>query len=507
MTKEELRQAAEADLEFFIRLVHPQSVLGSIHCELIRWLHREDAKPHQIVLLPRDHRKSYIAAMDAAWQITRNPAITILYISSTANLAHKQLGLIKDVLTSDIYKSLWPEMINSDEGKRTKWSESEITVDHPKRKLEIVKEPTVFTAGLTTNIVGLHCNRAYLDDVVTAQNSLTEDGRESVSQQYSLLASIATTDSTQLVVGTRYDPDDLYGEMLKKTIQKFDSVGKFVSEEPLYEEFVREVENMGDGSGEYLWPRQQRKDGRWFGFDRDILELKKGLYTDQRMFRAQYYNDPHGGSNTGIPKEWFQYYDRMHIYKRDGYWYFKDKKLNIFASMDFAFTTNEHSDYSSIAVVGVDRDLNYYVLELDRFKTKYVSEYFEHIFKLHQKWGFNKLKAEATGAQSVLIEDLKINYIRKLGVALAIEEFKPYLDKEIRTFNILEPKYANGQIWHYMGGLCQTLEEELMVREPSHDDLRDALAASIEIATTRAPTFKHRLNRYPEHHPKFGGII
>ena len=48
----------------------------------------------------------------------------ILYISSTANLAEKQLKAIKDILTCDIYSRYWPEMVNTDEGKRERWTSS-----------------------------------------------------------------------------------------------------------------------------------------------------------------------------------------------------------------------------------------------------------------------------------------------------------------------------------------------------------------------------------------------
>src|SRR5690242_4283050 len=172
---DQIKEMAEADLEIFIRLVHPHRVLGAIHSELIQWWNRSDSKSHQLVLLPRDHGKSAMVAYRVAWEITRNPAIRVLYISSTANLAEKQLKFIKDILTSKIYRRYWPEMVNVDEGKREKWSSTEISVDHPKRKAETVRDPTIFTAGLTTVITGMHCDIAVMDDVVVRENALTSE--------------------------------------------------------------------------------------------------------------------------------------------------------------------------------------------------------------------------------------------------------------------------------------------------------------------------------------------
>ncbi len=215
---EEIKERAEADLSFFIKLIHPQRVLGAVHEELITWWTRQDAKAHQLVLLPRDHGKSAMVAYRVAWEITRNPAIRVLYISSTANLAEKQLKFIKDILTNKIYRRYWPEMVNEDEGKREKWTNSEISVDHPLRRVEAIRDPTIFTAGLTTGIVGMHCDIAVLDDVVVGDNAYSDEGRSKVQTQYSFLASIEGADAKEWIVGTRYHQKDLYNDLLSTVV-------------------------------------------------------------------------------------------------------------------------------------------------------------------------------------------------------------------------------------------------------------------------------------------------
>ena len=121
---DEIRQAAEQDLISFIHLVSPKTVLCSCHEQMIIWWTRQDALSHQLVLFPRDHQKSRMAGFRVAWEITKRPWIRVLYISSTSNLAEKQLKFIKDILTSDIYRRYWPDMINEEEGKRAKWTNS-----------------------------------------------------------------------------------------------------------------------------------------------------------------------------------------------------------------------------------------------------------------------------------------------------------------------------------------------------------------------------------------------
>lgn len=509
--RNEKRKLAESSLEEFIKLIHPKRMLGNIHREVIREWTSSKAKSHFLLLLPRDHMKSTLAQYRVAWELTKNPTLRILYISSTSNLATKALKFIKDILTSDTYRLFWPDMVNKEEAQREKWTEREISVDHPRRKEESIRDPSIFTAGLTSNIVGLHCDIAVMDDVVVQGNAYTEDGREKVKDQYSLLSSIETVNSREWVVGTRYHPKDLYSDLVEMEVQEFDDYGNVLNSEPLFQVFERQVESIGDGTGEFLWPRQRRSDGQWFGFDKEVLAKKRAQYLNKIHFRAQYYNDPHDVDSSPIKRELFQYYDQNYLTRRDGRWSFKGERLNITASVDFAYSTGKKSDYTSIVVVGVDGKMNYYVLEIDRFKTDKISEYFNRILKLYEKWGFRKIRCEVTSAQQAIVTDLKESYIRPLGLSLVVDEFRPTVrqgSKEERMMSILEPKYANRQMWHYLGGNCQALEEELIFQNPAHDDIKDALASAIDFAVAPLDLFKHAKEKQQtfNFHSRWGGV-
>ena len=80
-------------------------------------------------------------------------------------------------------------------------------------------------------------------------------------------------------------------------------------------------------------------------------------------------------------------------------------------------------------------------------------------------------------------------------------------DKRQRISAILEPKYDNQQIWHYKGGNCQPLEEELTQRHPPHDDIKDALANAIAISIvpkgrSNVISMANRIQT----HSRFGGV-
>ena len=507
-TLEQIRAAAEADLVTFIKLVAPEQVLGQCHEDVCNWWDREESKSHQLLLFPRDHGKSRLIAYRVAWYLTKNPTLRILYISATANLAEKQLGFIKGILTSDTYRRYWPEHVHPDEGKRSKWTNSEIALDHPSRRKENVRDPSIFTGGLTTSLTGMHCDIAVLDDIVVYENAYSGEGRNKVKSQYSLLSSIEGADAKEWVVGTRYHPADLYNDLLQMTEDLFDEDGNKVGEENIYEIFERPVEDRGDGTGVMLWPRMQRKDGKWFGFDIKVLAKKRGQYLDKGQFRAQYYNDPSDPDNVPVSSDKFQYFDRKFLKLEGGQWYFKDNRLNVFAAVDFAFSLSKKADYTAIVVIGIDSDNNIYVLDIDRFRTDRISDYFEHILHLSTKWSFRKLRAETTVAQVAIVKQLK-ELVKQHGLAISIEEFRPnknHGNKQERISAALEPRYDNMSIWHFRGGNTQVLEEELSSRNPPHDDVIDALASVVDMAVKPAKSVRRRNDNVVQFNQRFGGV-
>jgi len=507
-TLEQIRTAAESDLVTFIKLAAPEQVLGQCHEDVCNWWTRPDSKSHQLLLFPRDHGKSRLIAYRVAWELTKNPTLRILYISATANLAEKQLGFIKGILTSETYRRYWPEHVNADEGKRTRWTNSEIALDHPLRKKENVRDPSVFTGGLTTSLTGMHCDIAVLDDVVVYENAYTGEGRNKVKSQYSLLSSIEGADAKEWVVGTRYHPADLYNDLLQMTEDVFSKDGDKIGEENIYEIFERPVEDRGDGTGQFLWPRSQRKDGKWFGFNMQVLAKKRGQYLDKGQFRAQYYNDPSDPDNVPVGSDKFQYYEQKHLRQENGYWYFRDNRLNVFAAVDFAFSLSKKADYTAIVVIGIDADNNVYVLDIDRFRTDRISDYFEHILHLSNKWSFRKMRAETTVAQMAIVKQLK-ELIKQHGLSISIEEYRPNKNqgnKQERIAAVLEPRYDNMGIWHYRGGNTQILEEELSSRNPPHDDVIDALASVVDMAVKPARSVRRQKSNVVQFNQRFGGV-
>lgn len=509
---EELKLRCETDLYLFACTTEPHRLYGDVHRDIYRsWqenIEDGDGFDNICTLLPRDHQKSHMMAVLAAWLITRDPTVTILYVSATLTLAEKQLSDIKNIMTSTIYSILWPKMVNREEGKRERWSNTEICVDHPLRKKEGIRDSTVFAAGLTTNVTGLHCNILMKDDVVVPDNAYTHEGRKKVASASSQLASVLTTGGREFVVGTRYFPTDHYHDLKEMKEDVYDEEGDIVDSKVVYHIIEHEVET----GGRFLWPREHRPgDGKPFGFNWKELARKKAKYLDKTQFFAQYYNNPNDMENQRISRDQFLYFDQSKLNDKGGVWYVNNRRLNIYAAIDFAFSQSKKADSTCVVVIGVDHDFNVYVLDIDRFKTNKVETYFQSILAMQSKWGFRKLTAEVTAAQEAVVEYLK-DRARKEGLNLKIDGHRPNKyqgAKEERIAAALEPRYQNGQMYHYKGGYCGMLEEELMLENPPHDDIKDtlAIAVSSEIRKPMRTGGDQTDNVIPmSYHSRFGGV-
>ena len=501
-----VRALATSNLFSFAKLIAPERVFGEIHKEVFDWL-QNSTSPNQLLLLPRAHMKSFCIAVWCAWWITKHPETTILYVSATSTLAEEQLYAIKNILTSKIYMKYWPEMCNPEEGKREKWSSIAISVDHPRRREEGTRDPTVRTAGLTSTTTGLHADVVVADDVVVPENAYTADGRAKCAAAMSQMASILNPGGFTKACGTRYHPADQYQIWKDQVMPVFDTTtGEHVDDQPIWD--IKE--HVVEEDGVFLWPRTARRDGKMFGFDRQELARISTMYSDRTQFQAQYYNDPNDPESARLDESRFQYFDHKNLTNKYGTWYYKDDKLNLFAGIDFAYTTHKRSDYTAICVIGVDAAHNIYVLDLTRFKTDKIQEYYDQIDKLHQRWGFTKLRAEVTAAQSIIVGDLK-DRIKANGGRIKIDPHKPNRQlgsKEERIAAVLEPRYDNLQIYHYRGGYIPMLEEELLLARPAHDDLKDVLAFTVEKAKAPRERVERDAPQDTTHlfNSRFGGV-
>tara|TARA_Y100000114_G_scaffold43216_1_gene38658 strand:- start:8290 stop:9807 length:1518 start_codon:yes stop_codon:yes gene_type:complete len=471
---------------------------GDIHEEVFGWLGDPEANERQLLLLPRGHLKSHCIAVYCAWKITFEPWTTIVYLASQDDLAKAQLHAIKQMMTSDIYRYFWPEMFtehkvgNSGKTERGAWSAYAFDVDHPARRERGIRDHTMIIKTVSSNVQGLHCDGICFDDVVVPQFADTEVGRETVNRALGYFSSVLNPGGWIKAVGTRYHPEDAYSSMIESKVPVWNEEKKeFDGEEDAWQVMEHVVEDSPDrsGLGRYLWPRTEspHEPGKWFGFDPKELAKIRADYASHHAltsFSAQYYNDPNDVGAQRISKDQFQYYDQSNVESSHLRTQFKGNKLSVYAAMDVAWTTTERSDYTAIAVIGIDSDGFIYVLALDRFRTSDFLVYYDHIVSLQQQWGFRRLLVETNAAGSLVAQEVE-NHVRRNGGTLVVDKRAVNSrneSKSERWASVLEPRYHSKSVFHFKGGLTPTLEEELISAKPRHDDLKDALCAAVSIA-------------------------
>ena len=505
--QKEVRQMAINDLGAFIHLVAPYQLLSHCHVDLCKWM-GEYNNYNKLLLWPRDHGKSRFAAFYTAWEIVRDPATTIIYASATAEKAEEQLRFVKDILESKQVFRYFPSLIRQDEGKRTAWNKTSIIIDHEHRVSEGVVDSTVMTCGLEKTITGKHCKRLILDDVVVPENN-SEQGRRDVNAWAAQAASIMSADSSMLVVGTRYHPRDAYQMMIdmKATYPVIGEDGEeTVDEEHMFEISMADVEEDGD----FLWPRQMRKDGKWFGFNDRILARKRAVYEaagEITQFYAQYYNDPNDKTTAPISRDLFQYYDRDNLDYTMGLWSIEGRPLHVYAAIDMATGVAKSNDYTVVIVGGIDTSGNRYVLDIKRFKTAKISDMMRELDEAHRKWQYKKLRIEVVSGFRLVGEDLA-DKLHGRGIRIPIDFYVPPNTeaKPVRINGILEPLYQSGSIYHYRGGNSMVLEDELVSVAPLNDDTKDAWAMCVDIMQiprARRPANSRNVIKF---HPRWGGV-
>ena len=133
---------------------------------------------------------------------------------------------------------------------------------------------------------------------------------------------------------------------------------------------------------------------------------------------------------------------------------------------------------------------------------------------LQAKWAFQRMAAEVNGAQVVIVDHMK-DKIRENGAFITIDEIRPNRhmgSKEERMEAVLKPLYENQKIWHYEAPIIKTLENELTMEYPDHDDIKDTLSVACANITppSRSATnsgFKRNNMKQYKTHPFFGGVM
>jgi predicted phage terminase large subunit-like protein len=443
---EACRQLCLTDLYFLLRYV----------------LKREDAQRQWILdrcrevqsdpddhldLWSRGHYKSSIITFAKTIQdVLRDPEITVGIFSHTRPIAKGFLRQIKrEFESNEVLRSLFTDIIwNDPAGEAPKWSEDDGLV---LRRRGNPKESTIEAHGLVDGQpTGKHYSLAVYDDVVTQSSVTSPEMMQKTTEMLELSYNLGTESGRRRFIGTRYHASDAYRTILDRGTAKLR---------------MRLATDDGTLDGEpAIWTLEKLKEKR-----KDL-----GPYT----FACQIMQDPLHDATQGFRRDWLRFYEN-----RSG------EGMNKYVLVDAANSKRKSSDYTTMWVVGLSADKNYYVLDFIRDRLN-LTERAAALMRLHRKWRPFQVRYEAYGLMADVahiksrqeLENYRFDILEVAGRT-------PKNDRIRRLIPICEqgrlylPHTLNYSDYeHVVRDLVHDFIEQEFVAFPvsAHDDMLDSLA-------------------------------
>lgn len=405
------------------------------------------------MLLPRGSLKTTIATVSFATQeIIRNPNIRILLASETLGQAIHYLREIKGHFESETFKQIY-----GDWKPKTLWTDTEIVV---RPRTVNKKESTVTCAGIDVTKVGGHYDLIIIDDCHSQKNISSRDQIDQVKTWYRLLLSLLEPKGRLLMVGTRWDFDDLYGHVLSQLKTDYDVM----------------VEKAIDEDGTLYWPERLSKD-----FLASQMR-EQGSY----IFSCQYQQNP-------IAKE-DQTFNPINILWYDDFIEDVDvDALEKFIMVDPSLTEDERNrgDSTAMVVIGLDELNCWYILEVVNKKLS-PDKINETLLELSLKWKPNRIGIESVAFSKLLKPSFekycldKANFIPPVIELKTTGKSKEYRIKSLQPLYERQkiyqrkPDFSNHDVWYDL------YEQLIHFPKASHDDIIDALAYGNQLVYYRS---------------------
>lgn len=287
--------------------------------------------------------------------------ITVGIFSHTRPIAKKFLRQIQQELeTNQFLMDLFPDILYVDPRKEAPmWSlDGGLIV---KRNTN-PKEATIEAWGLVdSQPTSAHYSILVYDDVVTQKSVNTPEMIQATTQGWELSQNLGKKGGFRRTIGTRYHYNDTYSTMISR---------KSV--------IPRVYPATIDGSVE----------GKPVFLSRQELTLKRrdqGPYT----FACQMLQNPKADETQGFIESWLKFYKTIN----DG------RDLNTYILVDPAGGKRKTNDYTSLWVIGLGADRNYYALDFYRDRLN-LTQRADLLFNVHERWtplgvGYEKYALQA----------------------------------------------------------------------------------------------------------------
>lgn len=323
------------------------------------------------------------------------------------------------------------------------WSTETIVLANRTRKR---KEPSIDCAGIDVTKNGMHYDLVIMDDLHSEKNTKNAEQIEQVKEHYKLVYSLLEPGHPAVVVGTRWDYNDLYQMIIDEEQEDFNFI-------------TRSAEST---DGNIFYP------GRLGRRELDKFRRKQGPY----IFSCQYLNNPVDNENATFKKSMFNYITLDLLNK---------KNINWYGLVDPSWK-GESSDYAVIIIGGMDNHGEIYCRFIWRDKATY-GEIVKKMFDIDKMFGPRQWLLETVATQKSIQYFLHQEQRRQMK-PLRVKEIRGLRAQKEERIMGLATYYELGRAHHVKG--CPNidiLEGELMrFPKSKYDDVSDCFAGLLEIA-------------------------
>lgn len=323
------------------------------------------------------------------------------------------------------------------------WSTEQIVLACRRRKR---KEPSIDCAGIDTTKNGMHYDLVIMDDIHSEKNTKTSEQLEQVKEHYKLVYSLLEPSHPAVIVGTRWDYNDLYQMIIDEEQDDFNFITRSAESE----------------DGAIFYEKRLSK--------KELVKFRKkqGGY----LFSCQYLNNPVDDETADFQRSMFQYVTADSI---------RDKPINWYGMIDPSWK-GEKSDWAVVMIGGMDARGDLYVRYVKRWKADYV-EIAKAVFDIHAQFKPRQWLLETIATQKS-IQWFLAQEQKNRGELLRIKEIRGQRAQKEERIMGLQPYYDSHRVYHVRESPNIDVLENELLRFPKSkfDDVSDCWAGILEIA-------------------------
>jgi len=437
-----VRAQAQDDFIAYVKAVWPDFISGTHHrriAKLFEAVARGEKKRVIINLGPRHTKSEFASYLLPSWILGKSPKKKVMQISNTAELAEGFGRKVRNLVDSNEYKKIFPEVeLRTDSKAAGRWNTN--------------YNGEYFASGVGGTVTGRGADLLIIDDPHSEGEAVLAQHNPEI---YDKVFEWYTSGPRQrlqpggaiIIVMTRWSLRDLTGQVLEASASRGGDKWEVI-------EFPAIMP-----SGKPLWPE--------FWPLKELEAIRQELPNSKWM--AQYQQEPTSESNAIIKREWWQPWPHE-----------KPPPVDfIIMAMDTAFEKKTSADYSAAVIFGVfDNEEdggqpNLILLNSWRERLEF-PELKAKTLELYQEWEPDAVIIEKKASGAPLIYEL-----RRMGIP--VQEFTPNKGNDkITRLNAIADIFASGKVWSPEKRWAEeVIDEVASFPAGRNDDLVDCVSLAL----------------------------